>query len=111
MKTFLAVLFFALLCACSAPEPSGVKAIVGARMEPGSGQAPIEHSVVIVENGKIREAGPQATTPVPKGAEITGGPGRIVRGDIEPGAPANLEIVDAATGKVEATMRNGEWVK
>jgi hypothetical protein len=95
-----------MLVGCSAPEPSGVKAIVGARLSPA-----VEYSVVVVAEGKIRAAGPQSTTPVPKGAEITDGKGRVLSGAIEVGQPADLELRNASTGAVEAVMRRGEWVK
>ena len=71
---------FAVVCAlalaaCSSPPPSNVKAIVGARLEPGEGYPSIPFSVILVEDGKIRAMGPQAEVPVPKGAEITRGNG------------------------------------
>lgn len=98
-----------LLTACVSPQESGVKVIVGAKLEQ-PGHAPIDYSVVVIENGKIQTAGPQATTPVPKGAEITRGLGMTIEpvagGQIEPGEPANLVL----RGTNERTMRNGEWV-
>lgn len=99
-----------LLTGCAAPPPSGVKAIVGARLE-AEGKPVIEYSVVVIAEGKFRAVGPQATTPVPKGSEISGGPGRVLRGKVEAGQPADLVVVNTSTGAVEATMHNGEWVK
>jgi hypothetical protein len=46
------LIFALLLSACT--SPSGVKAIVGAKL--GS----IDYSVVVIENGKIIAAGPQS---------------------------------------------------
>jgi imidazolonepropionase-like amidohydrolase len=114
MKMLL-VACLVVLAGCSAPEPAGVKAIVGAKLQASAQAAPIEYSVVVVADGKITAAGAQATTPVPKGAEITSGKGKIVEpapgGSIEPGKPADLVLRDAASLSVESTMHNGEWVK
>jgi hypothetical protein len=99
-----------LLCAlalagCTSPHESGVKVIVGARL----GEIP--YSVVVIASGKIVAAGPQAEVPVPKGAEITRGTGKIVSGRIAPGEAADLVLQDAATGRIEMTMHDGEWLK
>ena len=111
MRFVLPVAFAILSLAACSPQPSGVKAIVGARLEPGEGKPAIEYSVIVIADAKIRAAGPQATTPVPKGAEITGGVGRVIRADLQPGQAANLVMLDGLTGAAAATMRNGEWVK
>lgn len=100
------------LTGCTAPQESGVKVIVGARLIRAPGRAPIDYSVVVVENGKFREVGPQSSTPVPKGAEMTGGLGMTIEpapggGPIEPGRPADLVLKGAAP----KTMRGGEWVR
>ena len=94
------------LAACVAPQEYAVKVIVGAKL------GNIDYSVVVITNGKIQAAGPQATTPVPKGAEITRGLGMTIErapegGPIEPGQPANLVL----KGATERVMRNGEWVQ
>lgn len=115
MMRRLLLTFAVALIGCTQPEPTGVKAIVGARLRPGGQKAEIEHSVVLVSDGKIQAAGPQATTPVPKGAEIVAGLGKIVEpvsgGSIETGKPADLILRDAASLSVESTMHNGEWAK
>ena len=97
---------------CTSPESSGVKVIVGARLIAAPGRTPLEYSVVVVENGKFRDVGPQASTPVPKGAEITRGMGLTIEpspesGPIEPGRPADLVLKGAIPQRV---MHNGEWV-
>jgi hypothetical protein len=98
------VLLFALgLAACTSPQASGVKVIVGARL------GAIEYSVVVIENGKITAAGPQSQIPVPKGSEITRGIGMTIEPDgdpIEPGHLANLIL----KGATDRKMHNGEWV-
>ncbi len=112
MKILVMLAAACALSACVSPEESGVKVIVGAKLEPGSGRAPIEYSVVVIADHKFQAVGPQATTPVPKGAEITRGLGMTIEplpgGDpIEPGRPANLILKNST----ERIMRNGEWVQ
>jgi len=95
---------FALTLACCNSPASGVKVIVGAKL------GAIDYSVVVIEGGKIIAVGPQATTPVPKGSEITRGIGMTIEPDgesIEPGHAANL-ILKGASGR---KMHNGEWTR
>ena len=99
------------LAACTSPDASGVKAIVGAKLIAGPGREPIEYSVVVIEGGKITAAGAQSAIPVPKGSAITGGMGMTIEpepgGDpIEAGRAANLILKGAG----ERRMHNGEWV-
>ncbi len=103
MKKFL-LLCALIFSACTSPTASGVKVIVGAKL--GS----IDYSVIVIENGKITAAGPQAQIPVPKGSEITRGIGMTIEPDgnsIEPGRPANLIL----KGATDRKMHNGEWVQ
>ncbi|HEV1288166.1 MAG TPA: hypothetical protein VNU44_22775 [Bryobacteraceae bacterium] len=102
MKRLLLLSLMAL-AACTSPDASGVKVIVGAKL------GAIDYSVVVIENGKITAAGPQSQVPVPKGSAITRGIGMIIEpdgGSIEPGHPANLIL----KGSTERKMHNGEWV-
>ena len=113
MKALLCALL--LLAGCGAPSGSGVKVIVGAKLIRG-GQPEIEHSVVVVADGKFRAVGAQSDVPVPKGSEITSGLGKILEprtpgGAIEPGQPADLLLRDAASLSAEMFMHNGEWGK
>ena len=78
MRPALLVAALLLLAGCAAPEESGVKTIVGAKLQPGGGQPGIEYSVVVIAGGKFRAVGPQAMVPVPKGSAITAGLGKIV---------------------------------
>jgi hypothetical protein len=108
----LALVIVVALVGCTAPDASGVKVIVGAKLIAAPGREPIEYSVVVIEGGKITAAGPQSAIPVPKGSAITRGIGMTVEpepgGDpIEPGRPANLVLKGAS----ERKMRNGEWVR
>ena len=100
-----------LLSSCTSPKDSGVKVIVGARLETGTNHLSIDHSVVVIADGKIRAAGTQAAVPVPKGSEITSGLGMTIEpvpgGEpIEAGRPADLVL----KGAKDRFMRNGEWV-
>ena len=110
MKRMLLVLTVAL-AACVSPEESGVKVIVGAKLIAAPGRAPIDYSVIVIEKGKIRVVGPQQSTPVPKGAEMTRGIGMTVEslpggGPIEAGKPADLIL----KGSTDRIMKAGEWV-
>ena len=111
---FAAALFL-LGCATPPIEP-GLKAIVGGRLEPSLDAEPIPYSVVVIANGRIRDAGPQATTPVPKGAETIDAKGKVIQplpytGKIAPGEPADLMLRDAETFAPDRLMRDGEWVQ
>jgi hypothetical protein len=103
MKKLLLLCALAL-SACTSPTASGVKVIVGAKL------GTIDYSVVVIENGKITAAGPQAQVPVPKGSEITRGIGMTIEPDgnsIEPGRAANLIL----KGATDRKMHNGEWIQ
>jgi imidazolonepropionase-like amidohydrolase len=115
LGTVLGIALATLLTACTPPQESGVKVIVGAKLITAPGAAPIEYSVVVIEGGKFREVGPQSSTPVPKGAEMTRGLGMMVEptpggGPIEVGKPADLILKDEKPS-TERVMRNGEWVR
>lgn len=111
-------LLFALLllvtgCAEPGVEP-GLKAIVGGRVEPSLDAEPLPFAVIVIAEGKIRAIGPQATTPVPKGAETIAAKGKLLRpmpydAKLEAGGPANLFLFDAETGAPERIMQDGEW--
>lgn len=104
----LALLPFA---ACTMPDNSGVKVIVGAKLV-SPGRAPVDYSIVVIENGKFTAVGPQSQVPVPKGSAITRGLGMTIEPEpggepIEAGKPANLIL----KGETERRMHNGEWVQ
>lgn len=99
-----------------------MKVIVGARLLTAPDRPPIDYSVIIVQDGKFREVGPQSSTPVPKGAEITRGLGMTIEPvpggqPIEPGRPADLVMKPNAPASgqsappAERVMRGGEWVQ
>src|SRR5580658_7073014 len=98
---------------CVRPEDSGVQVIVGAKLEPGPGRPPLEHSVVVIADGKFQAVGPQASTPVPIGAKMTQGLGMTIEplpgGEpIESGRAANLVLKDPAHNSARI-MRGGVW--
>jgi imidazolonepropionase-like amidohydrolase len=61
----------------TAPSP-GPTAIVGARLIDGSGAAPVDVSVIIIEGDRIRAAGPRARVPVPRGAAVVDARNKVV---------------------------------
>jgi hypothetical protein len=100
------------LTGCTHPGDSGVQVIVGAKLDPGPGRAPVEYSVVVVADGKFQAVGPQSSTPVPIGAQMTSGLGMTIEplpaGDpIEPGRAANLVL----KGAHDRIMRGGVWAQ
>lgn len=101
--------------ACVHPEDSGLQVIVGAKLEAGPGIRVIEHSVVVISNGKIEAVGPQASIPVPIGSKMTNGLGMTIQplpgGEpIEPGRPANLVLrAGAGSSALERVMHAGVW--
>jgi len=100
-----------LLAGCISSNESGVKVIVGAKLIAAPGREPIPYSVVVIDGGKIVAAGPQQSTPVPKGAAMTRGINMTIEPSgstpIEPGQPANLIL----HGPSDRLMKNGEWVQ
>jgi hypothetical protein len=108
------VLLAFLLVSCA--SPSEVKVIVGAKLDPGHDQPRLEHSVIVIRDGKFLAVGPQALIPVPKGAQITSGTGKLVTPAtssalIAAGEPADLVLRDAVTNSAEKVMHDGEWLK
>lgn len=100
-----------LLAGCVHPGDSGVQVIVGAKLDQGTGGAPVEYSVVVVADGKFQAVGPQSSTPVPVGAKMTSGLGMTIEpipggNPIEAGRPANLVL----KGAHDRTMRAGVWL-
>ena len=108
MKHFLPILLLTMT-ACTRPEASGIKAIVGAKLIAAPGRASVDFSVIVIDGANITAAGPQSSTPVPKGSQITSGLGMTVEplpgNSIEPGHPADLIL----KGKSDKKMLHGEW--
>jgi cytosine/adenosine deaminase-related metal-dependent hydrolase len=117
MKTAILMPLVLFLASCGSPSDSSpVKVIVGAQLYPGHDNPRLEHSVIVIRDGKFQAVGPQQSTPVPKGAQITSGMGKLVTPApgsalIAPGQPADLVLRDAATNSAEMIMHDGEWLK
>jgi hypothetical protein len=113
----IVLLVLALLASCGSPvDSSAVKVIVGAQLDPGQGNPRLEYSVIVIRDGKFQTVGPQTSTPVPKGAQITSGRGKLVTPApgsslIAAGEPADLVLRDAATNSAEMIMHGGEWLR
>jgi imidazolonepropionase-like amidohydrolase len=56
----------------------GPTAIVGARLIDGTGAAPVDDSVVLVQGDRIRAAGARATVQVPRDAEVVDAGGKVL---------------------------------
>lgn len=104
-----------VLAGCMEPGNTGVEVLVGGTLVTARGAAPIEHSVVVVAEGKILSVGDMRNVPIPQGSKKFNSTGRFVlpadpQGRIEPGAPADLIIAASAQGSpIEKTMRGGAW--
>jgi len=106
-----------LLASCGSPsDASPVKVIIGAQLDPGHGNPRIDQSVIVIRDGKFQAVGPRALVPVPKGAQMISGSGKLITHApssslIAAGEPADLVLRDAATKSAEMIMHDGEWVK
>lgn len=66
----LAAVAAILLTRTAVSQPSGITALVGGRLIDGYGGRPLENSVVIVQDGRIREVGRIGEVAVPEGANV-----------------------------------------
>ncbi len=108
MKVFL-LLAAAMLAACNPASNERIQVLIGGKLIDRPGAAPLEHSVVIVEDTKFRAVGSQVHTPIPPASVKVDASPYTVRGTlIEAGAEANLELVDAQ-GQVSRRMVAGKW--
>lgn len=97
--------------------------IVGAGLVDAQNRVAVPYSVVVVKDGKIEAAGPQASVPVPRDSAKVNGLGKFVVSGapgkaIQPGEPANLLLVTANPEqdsnfreKIERRMVDGRWVQ
>src|SRR5436190_851414 len=67
-----------LLFIVQAVNAQSTTVILGARLIDGSGAAPIDDSVVVIEKGRIRAAGRRAMVPVPKDSVKVDGSGKTL---------------------------------
>jgi uncharacterized protein (TIGR02246 family) len=78
MRAFNVVLAALVLVAIPAYGQSGRLVIKGATLVDGTGGAPVEDAVVVVEGERIVAAGPAATVAIPEGATIIDGTGKYL---------------------------------
>jgi imidazolonepropionase-like amidohydrolase len=79
------LLVFLLFVGCERGERAGapvegapITAFVGARLIDGTGSAPLENSVILVQNGRIQAVGAQGSVEIPDAAERVDLTGRTV---------------------------------
>ena len=95
-----ALLATVLLAPCGrapapAAEPAGV-AIVGAQLIDGTGGDPVADSVILIDDGRVRAAGPRDAVEVPDGTEIVDAAGKTV-------VPGFVDLHAHYGGPLEAT--------
>ena len=56
----------------------GVKVITGATLIDGTGRAPVEDSIIVIEGARIRQAGAKSRVEVPKDAAVIDARGKFV---------------------------------
>ncbi len=66
----VAAVFAVLLSRTAIPQTSSITALVGGRLIDGYGGQPLENSVVIVQDGRIKEVGRIGEVVVPEGAQV-----------------------------------------
>ena len=57
---------------------SDVLAIVGGRVVDGFGQDPIERGIVVVQDGRLTDVGPESSVQIPRGAQVIDAAGHTV---------------------------------
>lgn len=95
----LAVLAIALLAACGAasePVDPADLAIVGAQLIDGTGGDVVADAVILIDDGRVRAAGPSDVVEVPEGTEIVDAAGKTV-------IPGLVDLHAHYGGPVEAT--------
>jgi len=76
-RRFLAVALLTVLASLDAAAATAT-VLLGARLIDGAGGPAIEDSIVVVENGRIRAAGPRAKVPVPKDSTRIDVAGKVI---------------------------------
>jgi imidazolonepropionase-like amidohydrolase len=114
------VLFCLLLASIlTAQQPSGgVIAIQGATMITGTGSPAVRNAVIVIEGGRIRDAGPGSDVKVPKNAQVVDAKGKwVIPGLIDAhvhfsqsaGIYTRPDIVDLR--KRRSYEKEMEWIK
>jgi len=76
VRTIVAAIAVAVLCA--GPAQAQVTALTHATVIDGTGAAPRKDVTIVMENGRIRDMGPSASTRVPSGAVVVDASGKFV---------------------------------
>ena len=95
----LTLLAIALLAACGAATPDADPAdlaIVGAQLIDGTGGEPIADAVILIDDGRVRAAGPSNAVEVPDGTEVIDAAGKTV-------IPGLVDLHAHYGGPLEAT--------
>ncbi|MDP9169962.1 MAG: hypothetical protein M3N54_05040 [Acidobacteriota bacterium] len=96
-RLFLATAAALVLAGCQAGD---IKVFIGATAIVAPGAQPIEDSVIIVAENKIRSVGMRKDIPIPQDSQRTDVTGKwIVPAEgarIAPGEPANFRVLDHA---------------
>ena len=96
----LALPAVAFVAACGgdlapAAEPADL-AIIGARLIDGTGGGPVADSVILIDDGRVRAAGPSDAVEVPEGTEVVDATGKTV-------IPGFVDLHAHYGGPLEAT--------
>lgn len=78
----------------SAHEQTRITAVIGGTLIDTAGATPLADAVIVIDRGRIRAAGPRATTPIPAGSEKIDATGLT----IEPGRVETVEQLGPAPG-------------
>ena len=94
-------------------QPSGVVALVGARIIDGTGASPIANGVLLVSNGRVERGGPAASLTIPTGATRVDAAGKTIipglinaHGHLNNGDPA-LTVYDQILQQLRVYARFG----
>jgi hypothetical protein len=104
---------FLVLLVCLIPvacQRSDVKVLIGATTIVGPGAPPIEDSVIVVANGRVRSVGPRKDVPIPQDSERLD-----LTGDtVVPSEGARIAVNESADLLVRGPnltrrMQHGQW--
>ena len=107
MKKLTLLAAAALIAAPAAAEPV---AITGGKLVIGDGSAPIDHGVVVIDNGRVVSAGAADSVTIPAGATVVAARGKWVTPGIVAGfSRIGLAEVDSGVGNVDDSGSDGPW--
>jgi len=68
----------ASIASSTPPIAEGTFAVVGARLRDGTGAPPVEGATILIENGRIKDAGPRDRVELPKGIRVIQANGKTI---------------------------------